>query len=504
MTEQKPPDDHSVKPEEPSRRISIDDFGLTAAVEPEKQTEAPREFLFAWFQLFRTAQIHAIDNKALARPLEKFVDVSSSIISSEDSISFQAKEGALFVNSVKPSLSSEEYYEAAEPIFKFFEEHGMGGFVIEGALNTDKVRRLLSILVYSPTSDREFSKVQAKLEEADLPIRINKSLGIKETETGAVLERRTYTFLTYSKLVVLYRSFLAEKAANPTRRQYLVKKICRTVEALVDICKEDDHTFLSVSSVKSGEAYLPHHAANVAVLAIALGEKLGLSKVQLADLGMAAVFSDIGLRDVPHAVLDKKDKLEFDERESMERHTLLGVQFLLDERRYTKPLLWRILVAFEHHRHVDGKGYPRLTYTPSLFSRIATIADSYDALTTERPWRPAYLPDEALGLMLAESGKKFDSRLLKIFVNTLGLYPVGTLVRLTSGQIGVVTYSRGEAERMTHPIVAVLGPGGALTQTLDLMEKDPAGKYLQAIASTEHPEKYGLTNSNLLKMSLAS
>ena len=260
---------------------------------------------------------------------------------------------------------------------------------------------------------------------------------------------------------------------------------------------------MGISAVKSEEAYASHHAANTAVLSVGLGEKLGLSKVDLADLGVAAALCDIGLREIPAEILDKGDKLDAEERQVLERHTLLSVQFFLQDRRYTKSLLRRILVAYEHHRHADGGGYPRSSYPINLFTRIVSIADAYDALTTNRPWRKAYLPDEALGHMLSESGKQFDPVLLKIFVNALGLYPVGTLVRLSSGESAFVVYSGGDGERLSHPIVALLDSEGNPGQSVDLAEKDASGNYVREIVSSEDPAKYGLQPSGLLSASSA-
>src|SRR5581483_4319927 len=200
-------------------------------------------------------------------------------------------------------------YDLARDIFQFFEERGIGGFTIEGVMDTAAVRSLLSALVYTP--DRRFDRLDAAVKSARLPFRLNKPLGSgKKSQSEVTLERRSFTFFTYSKLVVLYRSLIAEQKIAAAQHAFLIKKIARTIQSLVDICLEDDHTFLGVSAVKSGEAYAAHHAANVAVLSIALGEKLGLSKVDLADLGMGAVFHDVGLRDCPAEILMKTEPLD--------------------------------------------------------------------------------------------------------------------------------------------------------------------------------------------------
>ncbi len=459
-------------------------------------------FLYAWFKLFKTAQIHALENEACRSVIQSFVLVSNAVLRRDGRISFQTKDGALFINSVKLKLSSEEYALAYD-IFEFLEERGMGGFTLEGALDTEAVKRLLQIMIYAPAEQRKYSALEASLRDAQLPFRMNKTLQVsaRNRAAAAALERRSYTFLTYSKLVVLFRSLVAEGGTNLTRRRFLVRKITRTIQALVDICREDDNTLLGMASVKSGDAYMPHHAANVAVLSIAIGDKLGLDKVELADLGLAAMLADIGMKGVQPRVVGKKGDLSAPERYVIEQHPLLGVEFLLEEPALTTTLLHSIVVTFEHHANATGKGgYPTHWRTPSLFSRIVAIADAYDSLTTERPWRPARLPDEALGIMMADAGSKFDPILIKIFVNIIGLYPVGTLVRLASGELAVVVYG-GEGERATHPIVSLIGADGNPAATIDLATKNGAGQYQNGIIRAENPAKYGLQTSGLLSES---
>ncbi len=485
---------------EPTQRMTIDTLALQMA-DAGAAEQGPNAVMYAFFQLFKTAQIHAIENQALQRPIQSMIDLTSSIVAREGRVSFQTKDRAIFVNSAKLKLSTDEY-ELANGIFDFFEERGMGGFVVDGALSGDAIRKLLHILVYAPTSERKFDRLDAALKSSGLPFRINKPLGTgKKSDAEVVLERRSYTFFTYSKLVVLYRSLLSEEKLNISRRLFLMKKIARTVQALVDICLEDDHTFIGASAVKSGEAYAPHHAANTAILSIALGEKIGLGKVDLADLGMAAIFHDVGLRTAPPSLMDKVGKLDDRERAIIAQHPIRSVEFLLEERKFTKSSLARIIVAFEHHRHYTGKGYPPGSRRPDLFSRIVTIASVFDAMTTRRPWREPRLPDEALSAMMKEGGNLFDPALMKIFVNTLGLYPVGTLVKLDSGEFGVVVYGGGEGERISRPIVTLIGRDGQPGATIDLMDREPGGWYRRAVLCSEDPSKYGLQTSGIIAAS---
>jgi HD-GYP domain-containing protein (c-di-GMP phosphodiesterase class II) len=483
----------------PTRRVNIDDLSLRAGGEDAGAVRGSNIVMQTWFQLFRTAQIHAIDNQALQRPIAAMVEMTQTLVPREGRISFQAKDKSLFVNGTKLRLSSDEY-ELAHEIFEFFEERGIGGFSIEGPMDTAAVRALLGAFIY--TNERRFEKLEAALKSAGLPFRLNKQMGTgMKSKAEVALERRTYTFFTYSKLVVLYRTLVASKTLPGAQRNFLLKKIARTVQALVDICMEDDHTFLTVSAVKSGEAYAAHHAANVAILSIAVGEKLGLSKVELADLGLGAVFHDVGLQNCPADVLMKPDPLDPNDRALIEQHPMRSVEYLLNQKSFGKSVLSQMVVAFEHHRNYDGSGYPFGGRRPDLYSRIVTIADVYDALTTQRPWRNAFIPDEALGMMARDGGKRFDVALIKVFVNTLGLYPIGTLVRLDSGDLGVVIYGGGEGERVSRPILALIGRDGKAAGTVDLAERTPGGTYRWTVAATEDPRKFGIQPSGIIAAS---
>lgn len=486
---------------DPKRRQSTTELALNLA--GGEAANSLNAALYAWFHLFKTAQIHAIDNQALARPIQVMADLTASMIATDGRLSLQTKDRAVFVNSTKLKLSTDEYV-LANAIFDFFEERGMGGFTVEAPLTPEMLRRLLMLMVYAPAPERKFDRLEAAIKATAIPFRINKPLGTsRKSDSELTLERRGYTFFTYSKLVVLYRSLLADEKLNANRRHYLMKKIARTVQALVDICLEDDHTFISVAAVKSGESYAPHHAANTAILAIALGDKIGMNKVELADVGMAAVFHDIGLHTCAAELTDKRATLDQKERFIVAQHPIQSVEFLLDEKRFNRAALIRVIAAFEHHRLFAGTGYPPASRRPHVVSRMIAIAAVYDALTTERPWRKAYLPDEALAALLRESGKQFDPALLKIFVNTVGLYPVGTLVRLDSGEMGIVVYGSGEGERVSRPIVTLVNRDGKPSDTIDLMEKTLGGAFKRMVVGTDDPSKYGMQPSGIIAASAA-
>ncbi len=453
--------------------------------------------LYAWFQLFKTAQIHALDNAALTRPVEMMANLATRYVASEGRLSLQTTDRAAFVNGKKLKLTTEEY-ALATGAAEFFAERGMGGFTIDAPLAPDAIRTLLGFLIYAPPQERRFERLEATIRAAGIPFHINKPLEIEDNEADLALERRSLTFLTYTKLAVLYGTLLADEKLNANRRHYLMKKIARTVQSLVDICLADSYTFLAVSSVKDPANYAPHHAANTAILSIALGRTVGLTKTELADTGLAAVFHDVGLHTCAGEFLDKRAPLDQKERFIVDQHPIQSVDFLLDEKRFNRGALTRVITAFEHHRLFAGTGYPPASRRPHLISRIVTIAGVYDALTTERPWRKAYLPDEAILTMVENGGKEFDPVLLKALVNTLGLYPTGTLVRLDSGGPAIVVHAGG-AERATRPVVVLVGRDRKPGEIVDLLER-AGGDYRRRIVGTDDPARYGVRPSGILAL----
>src|SRR5438128_902752 len=136
-----------------SKSFSIDGLSLRLGAEEAGQN-AGNVVMQTWFQLFRTAQIHAVDNQALQRPIAAMVDLTNTMVPKEGRVALQAKDKALFVNGSKLRLSSDEY-ELARDVFTFFEERGIGGFAIEAPMDAAAVRKLLSALVHARTQIRQ-------------------------------------------------------------------------------------------------------------------------------------------------------------------------------------------------------------------------------------------------------------------------------------------------------------------------------------------------------------
>ena len=187
------------------------------------------------------------------------------------------------------------------------------------------------------------------------------------------------------------------------------------VRELVDLQREAPLSFLRLSRSKAvGDDYWGHHAANVAVLAISMGARLGLSKRRRHDLGMSAVFHDVGMAAMPEAVLGKPATLDDRERWAVLANPLFAARVLLREREVHAAALERALAAYECHLDLEAPE-PGEQHEVGFCGRVIALCESFDAMTTQRPYRGALHPREALAAMRGELAYRFDQRLLKLF-----------------------------------------------------------------------------------------
>jgi len=238
---------------------------------------------------------------------------------------------------------------------------------------------------------------------------------------------------------------VAQRLAN--NKNAGLGKSVQLVQNMVDLIMSDDNVLLDLSTIRDYDDYTFTHSINVSILSLCLGHRIGLSKVALSRLGLSALFHDLGKIDVPKQVLNKPGKLNDKEFEIIKQHSINSVRRILRLRGSYDRKAGIMLPPFEHHLRYDLSGYPQ---TPrkkaiSLFGCIITIADFYDAVTAPRVYRESYMsPDRALGLMLKDSGTAFDPILLKVFINMLGVYPIGTILVFENSELGLVAHAPDE------------------------------------------------------------
>ncbi len=189
--------------------------------------------------------------------------------------------------------------------------------------------------------------------------------------------------------------------------------------------------------MRNEDEYTAEHCLNVCILSLVFGRKLGLRKQQLNNLGLCGLLHDIGKMKVPPGILNKPGPHDAQEREIMRAHTTAGKELLTAKRGMYEGA---IDVAQNHHEREDGAGYPRgiSGENLSLFNKIVSIVDAYDAITGNRVYARGRPSSEALRIIYENKGRQFDSKLALAFIQTIGLYPPGSIVELVNGYIGLV------------------------------------------------------------------
>ncbi len=282
-----------------------------------------------------------------------------------------------------------------------------------------------------------------------------------------------------------------------------VKKVKRAVQAIVDQVLSNESSLIGLTTLRDYDDYTFTHSVNVCIFAVALGRKLGLTKLQLYDLGMAALFHDVGKSRVPLEVLNKDGGLDEEEWRIMTAHPWLGVLTLFGMRGYGEMPYRSMIGAYEHHMKNDLTGYPK-SIRPrdiSIFSKIIAVADGFDAATSRRTYQTTPIqPDAVLKEMLENPKRGYDQILVKAFINLIGMYPVGTLVILDTYELAIVTAANPNPEFVHRPIARIVSDAAGTVvhpgHVADLAAQDADGNFLRSIIKVSNPEKYGIRVSD--------
>ncbi len=245
-----------------------------------------------------------------------------------------------------------------------------------------------------------------------------------------------------------------------------------SLEMVQSILRNPD-ALIWLSQLRNKDDYAYQHAINVCILMLALGKKLALSTSQLTQLGMAGLLQDIGVLRIPREILYKRGKLSPEEIELVQSHVNKTLALLHNQPNI--PLATLETIA-QHHERYDGSGYPKglKAHQISLFGSMAGIADCFDAMVSERPYAPALSPFQALMFLYNQRDQAFNAAVVERFIQTIGIYPIGSIVELNSGEVAIVVEQRKE-RRLKPKLLVILDADKKFYQdkfVLDLLD-DP-------------------------------
>lgn len=441
------------------------------------------QFLYCLHMLINSARVYGDNNQLLIMAVDNFLTVITKLAQEDDEITFFASSGRFYLQLEKIVYPS-KFVGLVNTMLDFFEKRKVKGFRLylsaidaptnivasfarllsqclneedssgwlEAQLNTDEYAWVDPI----PLSDTELENailVEDKAEAAGL-VEERPPEGEKNKER----EKKRKALQTYgyalNSLQEISQKVSSDKSAS-------IKKALRMVHIMIDTVMDDSNVLLSLSTIRDYDDYTFTHSLNVAILSMCLGHRIGLSKNLLETLSLCALFHDLGKIDVPKNILNKPGKLSENEFKEMRNHSIYSVRQIILLKASQRRRAEMMLPPFEHHLKYDLSGYPQ---TPrkkplSLFGRIICIADVFDAITAKRVYRSFSIsPDRALGIMQEGSGKDFDPVLLKVFINMIGVYPIGTLLKFENDEMGLVAKYGGESSDGKELWVQLLSP----------------------------------------------
>jgi len=239
------------------------------------------------------------------------------------------------------------------------------------------------------------------------------------------------------------------------------------IDGLAQAVAQNRTALLALTTLKNYDNYTFTHMVNVSILTMGQARGLGIDGPLLREFGLAALMHDIGKVRTPKEILNKPEKLTDAEFEIMKRHVVDGAEIL---RKTPEVPALAPVVAFEHHLRIDGSGYPGKVTRASLNigTMLCSIADVYDAMRSQRQYQQAFPTDRILAVLKKNDGQQFDQNLVRRFVQLIGIYPAGNIVRLNTGEVAVVRTVYAPDPYRPHVRILIARDGKRLELPIEL------------------------------------
>jgi HD-GYP domain-containing protein (c-di-GMP phosphodiesterase class II) len=482
-----------------TRRASIMD---TVASTDTFLRHAGREFLVVLYTALRSLKLYPIENAQVQKALDDLAASTRRLLEVERELELRVQGEFIFVNSTRLRLDLENYASFSH-VLAVVRQCGIGTLRLEEGADRRQMQILLALLLTYSTREPSPSKIYeiaGKLTEAGASA-VFVEPPIESDETLADAERaKEAAKRTYARSVAVTREVINSLRMGRTAN---VKRVKRAVQSIVDQVLNNESSLMGLTTLRDYDEYTFTHSVNVCIFSVALGRKLGLTKLQLYDLGMAALFHDVGKSRVPLDVLNKEGGLTEEEWRILQAHPWLGVLTLFGLRGYGEIPYRGMVVAHEHHMKTDLTGYPKCVRPRalSIFSKVVAVADGFDAATSRRVYQTVPIqPDQVLKEMWENPRRGYDPVVVKAFINLIGVYPVGTCVILDTYDVGIVHAANSDVSEVHRPIVRIVATSdGAVQQPgflVDLAERDEQGNYPRTIIKVTDPDKFGINVSD--------
>jgi putative nucleotidyltransferase with HDIG domain len=435
----------------------------------------------AWL---RGIQLYASTHPIVSRNLEALSEAIRTLHTHDPSIVIGIVGGELIVGDVPMSKASVTMGELIRRLAAL----GVERITIARTVTTDELKSFAETIRHLEQSytGRALKDAAAQLESANIRVgRVTASENKAEESTDMAAIRRMYADAV-SVASKVWEKAKSDSMPDPASAQSIVDGLAQAVV-------RNRSALMALTALKEYDNYTFTHMVNVSILTMAQARGLGIEGALLREFGFAALMHDIGKVKTPSEILNKPEKLTDEEFTVMKRHTVDGAEIL----RGTPdiPTLAPV-VAFEHHLRIDGSGYPEGVSRPNLnlATMLCGIADVYDAMRSQRKYQQAHPSDRILAVLKRNDGTQFDQNLVRRFVQLLGIYPVGNLVKLDSEEIAVVlqVHAPDPYRPKVRVIFAKDGSRLELPRDVNLWDAATDHQHATAVIGPLNPTDYGI------------
>jgi HD-GYP domain-containing protein (c-di-GMP phosphodiesterase class II) len=456
-----------------------------------------RSLLLALYSALRSLKMYPLENTTVQKSLDDLHAFAQALLKAEIELEIRMAGDFIFVNATRLRVELDNYASFSH-ILAMFRAFEIGVVHIRSGMDRREWQVFLSLLLSLSQQgevDERLEELQNRLDSAKVA---HLELERAQAEGGSSEESRHQAKRVYAEGVAVTRDVIAGVRLGRGPR---LKRVKRAVQQVVDQVLNNEMSMVGMTTVRDYDEYTFTHSVNVCIFSVALGKKLGFSKVQLYDLGMTALLHDVGKARVPAEILNKTGGLEDREWKFIQQHPWMGALTLFGMRAYEEIPYRSILVAHEHHMKMDLTGYPKTIRprTLGMFSRIVSVADGFDAATTRRVYNTTAIePDQVLKEMWDNPKRGYDGVVVKALINLIGIYPVGTCVILDTLEVAIVAAPNPDGQQLSRPLVRIAVDIDGATVPLpgtqvSLTEKDESGAFKRSIVKITNPSRFGLT-----------
>jgi HD-GYP domain-containing protein (c-di-GMP phosphodiesterase class II) len=410
---------------------------MSDARNPYELAHVPIVFL----RVLKNIQVYPKEHPLISQGLDQFMD----FIQEHEGLSLEVNKGYLYINTDRIEITAANYVFIRLTIQTFnVMELGELEF-LTGLVEREHLYRFFS----SMAEAKSYNGLLASLEKKGV-VGIITRPSAEDSEDGV----RDRAKKLYFHTIKVIKSFFEGK-----KREVSLIKMKAAASYLADLLRHSEEALMGLTVIKNYDDYTYNHCLNVAILSLALAMRTGMERRLLVSLGTGALVHDIGKVKIPIEIISKPDKLADEEWMMVKRHPIEGLSMVLGQWGISRDIAQILPAIVEHHLGMNYFGYPEWLRKKetSILTGIIHITDFYDAVTTPRVYnKKPMAPVEAMQYLLDNSVMRFNPVLVKLFLNVMGFYPVGSVVKLSTGEWAMVVEKPAHSSHLDRPVVVVV------------------------------------------------